>query len=148
MSDDIKQRAMDYMDRCSVCTVATAGPDGQPGVATVYFKRSGLDIYFNSAKDSHKVKNILVNPKIAVAMQEDAPVPQADWDITGIQLTGTAKVLTDDNATGVPKAVMTRHNAFNRSRPGTSVIVRVTPTRLHLIDYSQGLRHRDVLNLK
>lgn len=145
--DDLKQRAMDYMDRCSVCTIATATPDGQPSAATVYFKRSGLDIYFNAARDSQKVKNILVNPRVAVTMQEDAPVPQADWDITGIQLTGSAKVLTDASA-GIPKAVMTRHNAFNRSRPGTSVIVRVISSRVYLIDYSLGLRHRDVLNLK
>jgi general stress protein 26 len=148
MTDDLKQQIMDYMDRCSICTIATAAADGQPGAATVYFKRSGLEIYFNAGKESQKVKNILANAKVAVSMQEDAPVPQADWDITGIQLSGTAKVLTEANSTGVPKAVMTRHNAFNRSRPGTSVIVRISPSRIHLIEYSQGLRHRDSLNLK
>jgi uncharacterized protein YhbP (UPF0306 family) len=148
VADDVRQRTMDYMDKCSVCTVATAGTDGQPSAATVYFKRSGLDIYFNAARDSQKVKNILANTKVAVTMQEDAPVPQADWDITGIQLTGTAKVLTEANSTGVPKAVMTRHSAFNRSRPGSSVIVRVSASKIYLIDYSQGLRHRDVLSLK
>ncbi len=148
MGDDVRQQAMSYMDKCSVCTVATATPDGQPSAATVYFKRSGLDIYFNAAKESQKVKNIAANPRVAVTMQEDAPVPQADWDITGIQITGTAKVLTEVNSTGVPKAVANRHNAFNRSRPGASVIVRVSPSKLYLIDYSQGLRHRDVLNLK
>jgi len=148
MAEDVRQQAMDYMDRCSVCTVATASTEGQPGAATVYFKRSGLDIYFNASRDSQKVKNILANPRVAVTMQEDAPVPHADWEITGIQLSGTARILTEVNSTGVPKAVTNRHNAFNRSRPGASVIVRISPSRVYLIDYSQGLRHRDVLNLK
>ena len=66
MSEDLRNQIRDYMDNCPVCVVATASVDGQPSAATVYFKRSGLDIYFNAARDSQKVQNILANPRVAI----------------------------------------------------------------------------------
>jgi nitroimidazol reductase NimA-like FMN-containing flavoprotein (pyridoxamine 5'-phosphate oxidase superfamily) len=145
MSEDLSNQIRDYMDNCPVCVVATASVDGQPSAATVYFKRSGLDIYFNAARDSQKVQNILANPRVAIVMQEDAPVPRSDMEIKGIQAIGMAKVLGDGEATAVPKAVLTRHHAFNRWKAGASAIVKVTLSEIHLIDYSMGLRHRDLL---
>jgi uncharacterized protein YhbP (UPF0306 family) len=145
MADALRERIMNYMDRCPVCTIATVGVDGQPNVAAVYFKRKGLDVYFNSDRSSRKVQNILANPRVAIAMQEDAPVPRASLEIKGIQSVGTAGVLADGNTAGVPRAVISRHNAFNRTGSGSSVIVRVTLAEISLIDYSLGLQHRDQL---
>lgn len=96
-------------------------------------------------RDSEKVKNISANHHVAIAMQEDGPVPKADRDIIGIQYIGKAKILSDEDTAEVPKAVMARHNAFNGVRAGNSVIVKVTPVKIYLIDYSKGFRHRDLL---
>jgi hypothetical protein len=145
MADDLKDQVLKYMDNCPVCAVATASADGEPSASSVYFKRSGLNLYFNTARASQKVQNILANPRVAIVMQEDAPVPRSDLEIKGIQAVGVATVLGDNETTEVPKAVMTRHNAFNRWRPGASAIVKVVPSEIYLIDYSKGLRHRDLL---
>jgi len=145
MSEDLRNQIRDYMDNCPVSVVATASVDGQPSAATVYFKRSGPDIYFNAARDSQKVQNILANPRVAIVMQEDAPIPRSDLEIKGIQAIGMAKVLGDGEATAVPKAVLTRHHAFNRWKTSASAIVRVTLSEIYLIDYSKGLRHRELL---
>jgi uncharacterized protein YhbP (UPF0306 family) len=145
MSEDLRNQIRDYMDNCPVCVVATASVDGQPSAATVYFKRSGLDIYFNTARASQKVQNILANSRVAIVMQEDAPIPRSDMEIKGIQAIGMAKVLGDGETTAVPKAVLTRHHAFNRWKAGASAIVKVTLSEIYLIDYSKGLRHRDLL---
>jgi len=144
-AEELKGQITEYMDNCPVCVVATASADGEPSAATVYYKRSGLDLYFNAAKDSRKVRNILANPRVAVVMQEDAPVPRSDLEIKGIQAAGTARVLTDGETAAVPKAVLTRHNTFNRWKPGGAVMVRVALSELYLIDYSKGLRHRELL---
>ena len=144
-AEELKAQITSYMDNCPVCVVATANVDGQPSAATVYFKRSGLDVYFNAARDSQKVQNILANARVAIVMQEDAPIPRSDLEIKGIQAIGTAKVLGDGEAGTVPRAVLTRHNTFNRWKPGGAVVVKVTLSEIQLIDYSKGLRHRELL---
>ena len=80
-------------------------------------------------------------------MQEAGPVPEADQDIKGIQYVGKASVLSDRDTAEVPKPVIARHNAFNSVKPGNSVIIKVIPVKVYLIDYSQGFRHRDLLEL-
>ena len=40
---------------------------------------------------------------------------------------------------------MARHRAFNNVTAGNSVVVKVTPVRVYLIDYSLGFRHRELL---
>ena len=144
-AEELKGQIAEYMDSCPVCVVATSSAECEPSAATVYYKRSGLDLYFNAAKDSHKVRNILANPRVAIVMQEDAPVPQSDLEIKGIQAVGTARVLADGDTAAVPKAVLTRHNTFNRWKPGGAVMVKVTLSEVYLIDYSRGLRHRELL---
>ena len=144
--EDLKKAVLDYMGSCASCTVATAGPDGEPDASTVYFSVSGLDIYFNTAKNSEKIKNIKANPRVAIVMQKN-PAPKTDREISGIQYRGTAKIMTAKEHDGVPGPVMARHNVFNSIKPGNSVIVRVTPVEIYLIDYTKGFRHRDRLKV-
>ncbi|HUU63396.1 MAG TPA: pyridoxamine 5'-phosphate oxidase family protein [Dehalococcoidia bacterium] len=145
MTVTLRDEIVTYMEKCRACTIATANTDGQPSASTVFFKNSGTDIYFNTARDAEKVKNILVNPRVAIAIEERVPIPNEDKGIKGIQYIGKAEILADKNITEVPKAVMARHNAFNSVKAGNSVIVKVTPLKIYLIDYSRGFRHRELL---
>ena len=142
MATNLTARIVEYMDRCGFCTIATATPDGEPSASTVFFKNVETDIYFNTGKDTQKVQNILANPRVAIAIQEPF-APKTDQEIKGIQYIGRARILSDTETARVPKAVMARHRAFNNSFPGSSVIVRVTPVKIYLIDYSRGFRHRE-----
>ncbi|MCJ7743287.1 MAG: pyridoxamine 5'-phosphate oxidase family protein [Dehalococcoidales bacterium] len=144
MADSLTKRVTEYMSRCPFCTIATVSADGKPSVATVYFGTAGMDIYFNTGKDSQKVRNIQANPRVAIAMQEPS-APKIDREIRGIQYTGKARILSDAETTEIPKAVMARHRAFNNVTAGNSVVVKVTPVRVYLIDYSLGFRHRELL---
>jgi hypothetical protein len=56
-------------------------------------------------------------------------------------------MLDDDKLADVPSAVMARHKAFNSVKPGNSVIVKVTPQKVYLVDYSKGFRHRELLEV-
>jgi len=145
MTVNLRDEIVTYMEKCRVCTIATANTDGQPSASTVFFKNSGTDIYFNTARDAEKAKNILVNPRVAVAIEERVSIPEEDKGIKGIQYIGKADILADRNIAEVPKAVMARHNAFNSVKAGNSVIIKVTPLKIYLIDYSKGFRHRDIL---
>ncbi len=144
MDSNLASQIAEYMSKCAICTLATASKDGEPSASTVYFKNAGTDIYFNTGKDTQKVRNIALNPRVAIAMQ-DVSAPKTDQQIKGIQYIGKARILSDADLAEVPKAVIARHRAFNSSYPGTSAVVKVTPAKIYLIDYSHGFRHRDVL---
>lgn len=143
---DLEKAISQYMSKCKSCTIATVGPDGEPDASTVFFSNSGLDIYFNTARDSRKIRNIEANPRVAVAMQKN-PEPRTDREISGVQYSGIAGMLPDGDEEGVPRAVVARHRAFNSVRPGNSVIVKVTATKVYLIDYEKGFRHRELLEV-
>jgi uncharacterized protein YhbP (UPF0306 family) len=145
MAVDLREQIVEYMEKCRLCTIATASAENQPSASVVFFKNKGVDIYFNTGRETQKVHNILANPHVAIAMQEAEPVPKADQDIKGIQYIGKADILSEGDTAEVPKAVMARHNAFNSVKPGISVIIKVTPAKIYLIDYSRGFRHRDLL---
>ena len=145
MTVALRDEIVKYMEKCRACTIATANTDGQPSASTVFFKNSGTDIYFNTARDAEKVKNILVNPRVAIVTQESGEIPKDDKGIKGIQYIGKARILADKDTAEVPKAVISRHSAMNSVKAGNSVIVKVTPLKIYLIDYSKGFRHRDIL---
>ncbi len=144
--DDLEKAITEYMSECRSCTVATVGADGEPHASTVFFSGSGLDIYFNTAKDSRKVRDIETNPRVAITMQKN-PDPKTDREISGIQYSGLARVVPESAYGSVPGGVMARHSAFNSVKPGNSVILKVTATSVYLIDYAKGFRHRDLLRV-
>ena len=144
--DKLEKVIVQYMSECPSCTIATVDPDGTPDATTVFFAAKGLDIYLNTAKDSEKIRNIRGNVRVAVAMQKN-PAPKTDREISGIQYKGIAKIVPDSEQESVPGPVMARHRAFNSIKPGNSVIVRVTPVDIYLIDYTKGFRHRDRLKV-
>lgn len=135
-----------YISTCRSCTIATVGPDGGPDASTVFFANSGLDIYFNTSKDSQKKKNIEANQRVAIAMQKN-PEPKTDQEIRGIQYKGIARILPETEHVNVPHGVMARHKVFNSLKPGNSVIVKVTAQKIYFIDYTKGFRHRDLLQV-
>ena len=147
MDIGLRKRIVQFMEKCRLCTIATASPQGQPSASTVFFRNAELDIYFNTARDSQKVRDITANHRVALTMQEPGIVPAADQDIKGIQYLGEAIILPDGETIGVPRGVISRHKAFNSAMPGKSVVVKVTPLKVYFIDYSRGFRHRDILEL-
>ena len=126
MTEDQIEKVVGYISKCPVCTIATASGDGEPSASTVYFSNVGLDIYLNTAKDSQKARNISVNPRVAITLQEMS-APKTDREIKGVQYNGKAAILSDAEASEAPKPVLARHRAFNSLSRGNSVIVKVTP---------------------
>ena len=147
MDSDLSNHIVEFIGKCRLCTIATVDTNGEPNASTVFIKNMGMDIFFNTTRDSQKIRNILSNPRVALAMQK-APPPKTDQEIKGIQYDGIAKVLSETETAEVPNAVMARHRVFNSLKPGQSVIVKVTPLKIYLIDYSRGFRYRELLQFK
>lgn len=145
MNINFKEQIIQFMKKCRISTIATVSAEGQPSASTVFFRNAGVDIYFNTGRDTQKVRDITSNPRVAIVMQEPGIVPTADQDMKGIQYLGKATILPDAETTSVPTGIIARHKAFNSAMPGKSVIVKVTPLKIYLIDYSRGFRHRDLV---
>lgn len=143
MGDDLRQRINEYMGKCPYCTIATASTGGEPSASSVFFNSAGMNIYFNTWKDSQKAKNIQANPRVSIVMQQ-ARAPKTDKEISGIQYSGKARILSDDEYGEVPGPVMARHRVFNSVSAGNSVVIKVVPVKIYLVDYSRGFRHRDL----
>lgn len=146
MDDDLGKRIEKYISECSTGTLGTVNANGEPDASTVFIDNVGLDIYFNTSRESQKIKNIEKNPRVALAMQKVA-FPKADKEVSGVQYSGTAKMISEYEMEKVPSGVMARHRAFNSVKAGNSVIVKVTPKKIYLIDYSKGFRYREALEI-
>ncbi len=94
------------------CALSTIGDDG-PWVNPVYFAYDKqLRLYAISQLSSKHMQNILKDPKVAVAIFSTDQKPGGD--VLGLQLSGTARLLRDDevaaacevyyNRGGVPAA--------------------------------------------
>jgi hypothetical protein len=150
---DLKQQALDYLQRHRVLTLATAGPEGV-WAAAVFYVSDGFTLYFLSAPTSRHARNLETTGRVAATVQED----YADWrEIRGIQLEGeAARIAGAEEAAAVlrygQKFPVVAHlasapreiaRAFERIR-----WYRIRPTRLYFIDNSQGLGHRDEVPLE
>ena len=75
----------------STMTLATAGADGSPHAASVYFAADqALHLYFFSAPDSLHSRHLAENPRAAGAIYPECH----DWrDIRGLQLHGQVRLV-------------------------------------------------------
>jgi uncharacterized protein YhbP (UPF0306 family) len=142
VAKELSEMITAYISKCPTCIIATASQDGEPSASTVYFSNKSLDLFFNTLRDSQKVRNISVNPRVAIVFQ-DTSAASNDREIKGVQYSGKAEILAQDELDGVPGPVKARNNAFNSVKVGNSVIVKVSPSKIFYIDYSKGFRHRE-----
>lgn len=149
MRDDAAARALDYLARHNVMTLATYGPEGV-WAAAVFFASEGFDLYFLSAGHTRHARNMAASPRVAATIQED----YADWAaIKGIQLEGTARLLAGQER----EAAIARYaDKFQFLKQPVAVVEKalagvnwyqLTLERLYFIDNSRGFGHRDEIAL-
>ena len=84
-------------------TLATVSPDGAPAAASLFFAYDeNLHLYFLSAEHTQHVQNLLHDPRVAVTI---APPAQHWQEIRGLQLRGTAHMLTNAAAEARARAI-------------------------------------------
>jgi nitroimidazol reductase NimA-like FMN-containing flavoprotein (pyridoxamine 5'-phosphate oxidase superfamily) len=114
-----------------VCRVATVNAEGIPHVVPVCHIFHDGRIYFGSARDATKVKNLETNPHATVSVDSYSDAWSA---LRGVMVQGTARVI---GRGGRFRALRARLYRKYPQYPGEaalgesdSVIVEVTPTRV------------------
>ncbi|MDA4122088.1 MAG: PPOX class F420-dependent oxidoreductase [Thaumarchaeota archaeon] len=84
-----------YLSQHQLARVATSSADGQPHVVPVVYEFDGKYAYFSgwNLRKSLKFKNILINPKVAIVVDDLKTV--SPWKPRGIELRGRAEVLRE-----------------------------------------------------
>lgn len=144
-TDSARAKALAYLERHTVLTLATDGPVGL-WAAAVFYANEGFELIFLSAATTRHSQNLEANPWVAGTIQEN----YSDWpDIQGVQLEGPVKRLEGSEQADA----IARYLAKYPKLKGTSPVIqpalskvdwyRVTPERLYFVDNSKGFGHRD-----
>lgn len=146
---DVRERALSYLEGHNVMTLATIGPEG-PWAAAVFYVTDGFTFYFLSSPATRHGRNLAAEPRVAATVQGD----DADWtEIRGVQLEGEARRIEEE---GRAAAVERYGEKFPVIRDPQAEIAqaldkvawyRLVPHRLHFIDNSRGLGHREEIEL-
>lgn len=65
-----EQGAEKYLEEMELAAFATVSPSSQPHVAPVFYIYADENIYIHTDRDSAKVRNLLQNDKVCVAVYE------------------------------------------------------------------------------
>jgi len=140
--DTVNQKIVDYLGSHRKMTLATVTPEGHPMAHTVEYASQGATIYFATRKTTRKIQNILQNPQVAYAVDEDYD----DWlKIQGVQMEGVATILADQDEIDEVAAVYLEKFPFVADFPPNPelVFVKVEPRRGFFLDYTKGFTHRE-----
>lgn len=83
MSDDILKNLVSYLGVHAHLRLATVSEDRSPMVHTVAYVSEGSTVYYSTDKRTRKAQNILNEPRVSYAVDQD----YEDWTaIQGIQM--------------------------------------------------------------
>lgn len=138
---------LDLLRRHKSMTIATLRPDGFPQATTVTYANEGVDLYFCCDTASQKAKNIRKCDKVSAAIDRDT----RDWNkIKGLSLGGHAQVLKGKRDREHAYALLVKKFPEMGEVPPTEpglAFVRVRPSVMSLIDYTQGFGHTELVKL-
>jgi nitroimidazol reductase NimA-like FMN-containing flavoprotein (pyridoxamine 5'-phosphate oxidase superfamily) len=149
MDASMHRRIVDLLDSHRVMTIATLRPDGWPQATVVGYVNEGLTLYFLCGLDSQKAANIARDERVSITVGSD---PDDVMRITGLSMAARAHAVPDPaEAARIIALLPSRYPvqtvplSFPMPTPGQVRIVRVQPTVVSVLDYSQGFGHTDLV---
>ncbi len=107
----------DFLAVERTCRVATAGKDGRPHVAPLWFARDGASLWLSSVGRSQRWTDLMRDPRVAVVV--DAGVEYTE--LRGVELSGEVVPVGEVPRTASPIRFSTRSsNCSPASTPGGS----------------------------
>ena len=95
---EVKQEIIEYLDANFLCVLATCY-DNIPKATPVGYRNEGLTLWIScDTKEGRKVKDVMVNPNVSVAIFNQYEKGDFGWDTTvGITYRGKAQVITRES---------------------------------------------------
>lgn len=126
-----EDQVIEYLATHSIGAISSVY-NNKPFVATIRFGTDGLKLYFASLKDSTKARNIIDNPKVALAIDNH----QTD---DFIQYNGEARVLSEESEIEIAIKALTKVYKYAKYWISASDVLffEVKPTLIKYTDGSQ-----------
>lgn len=126
----LKKAEREFVAYQRVCRVATVGQDGRPHNVPVCPILERDRVYFGSASDGVKVRNVRATGRVALLYDE---YTEAWSGLRGIMIWGAAKVIeAGPTFRRIRKLLYQRYPQYKKEAPleeRGSVVIEVTPTR-------------------
>jgi nitroimidazol reductase NimA-like FMN-containing flavoprotein (pyridoxamine 5'-phosphate oxidase superfamily) len=129
-------------------TIATVRPDGYPQATTVSYVHDGVTIYFGTAANSQKARNIALCDKVSLTVT----LPYDRWEeIRGLSLGGRAARVTDRGEMAKVGDLMLKRFPqgvdFGPEEADSFALFAVTPIVFSVLDYRRGIGHTDLVEV-
>ena len=127
-------------------TLATLRADGSPHASTVSFASDGLLLFAAIAIDSHKAHDIRQDGRVSLTVN----APFKNWkEIQGLSIDGAASMIDWPRGQVAASALLLKKLPAYKELVGASpplpwpgmLFIQIVPTRLTLLDYTQGFGH-------
>jgi general stress protein 26 len=144
MDKKMESFVLDIMKDHNILTLATLREDGYPQATTVTYVNDGQTIYFVTARDSQKVKNITSCNKVSLTIDKE----YEDWKkIKGLSMAATAEVLTNPDEIGYAMNCFVKKFPQVPEDPMAFAVVRITPKVISVLNYELGFGHSDLVEV-
>ena len=147
MDKKMENFVLDIMKNHNILTLATLREDGYPQANTVTYANDGLTIYFSTAQDSQKVKNIKNCNKVSLTIDKYCE----DWNkIKGLSMAATAELLTNPDEIKKAMNCLVKKFPFLAEMPEPEepmAVVKITPKIISVLNYELGFGHTDLVEV-
>jgi len=149
--DSLASRIKQFLDENHVMAMATASRL-TPHAVNLFYVRDGFSLIFVSARESRHAQDLFANPIVSATVAPDV----ADYPaVRGVQITGTARVVTEvEQRARLLRLLAERYEFLGRmatapERLKTALeqagVYRLASNRIVLIDNSLGFAHKEEL---
>lgn len=125
------------LDGQRLMTLATNRADGRPQASTLGYLNDGLNLYFVTARNSEKLRNITADPRVGVAIRGVA----GEGEAVGVSIDGQAEEVTDgDEVQRLNDLIIKRSPEISPWAPGADsvAVVKVIPDQVEAVAVIDG----------
>lgn len=144
----VEQPAITILNANRIMAISTVRPDGWPQTTVVGYANRGFDVYFLIFRASQKYANIQQDNRISIAV---APETEKLEQLQAVYAGATAQEITESEERDEAwRLLMERHSnlaGFKMPEADQAVFMRARCKHVSVLDYSQGLGHREQLTV-
>lgn len=144
----MEQAAIKILNTHRIMAISTIRPDGWPQTTVVGYANVGFDIYFMIFRSGQKFANLQRDDRISIAVTAE---PEELKDLKAVYAGAHAGELVDEKERAEAwRLLMERHSnlaGFQMPDSRESVFMRARCKYVSVLDFSQGLGHRDQLTI-
>jgi nitroimidazol reductase NimA-like FMN-containing flavoprotein (pyridoxamine 5'-phosphate oxidase superfamily) len=148
LTEALRDQIISIIDDVQDMTIATVREDGYPQATTVSYVNDGLTIYFGTADDAQKARNIARNNKVSLTIDREYET----WDeIESLSMGGIAVLVTDPEEQKKAGALFLKKfpqvAEYFSMETENAVLFRIDPKVISVLDYSKEFGHTELVTL-